>query len=1183
MRCSACGTENEPGRKFCGECGAKLLMACPSCGASNAPDMKFCGECGANLREPAATAPPAKTAQTIPATAERRLVSVLFADLVGFTTLSESRDPEDVRELLTSYFDTCRTLIDRYGGTVEKFIGDAVMAVWGTPVATEHDAERAVRAALELTAAVQALGENENVPTLRARAGVLTGEAAVTLNAEGQGMVAGDLVNTASRIQSAAEPGDVLVGDSTKRATERAIVYEDSGSHELKGKAEPVSLWRAVRVISGALGAMKSEKLESPFVGRERELRLVKDLFHGSAEEGGAHLVSVVGVAGTGKSRLSWELFKYIDGVAFDVRWHRGRCLPYGEGVAFWALAEMVRTRFGILEGEDASSARAKLAQHVVTNVPDPDERRWVEPRLAVLLGLEEPGGRDLEGLFAAWRLFYERLAEEMPTVMVFEDLQWADAALLDFIEYLLEWSRGSRLFVITLARPELAERRPNWGAGGRNFTSIYLEPLAPEAMQALLTGLVPGLAEDLRERFLDRAEGVPLYLVETVRMLLDRGLLVQEGSSYAPTGPIETLDVPEGLQALIAARLDGLAPEERRLIQDASVLGKVFRRGGIAALSGAEGSGLDALLSSLVRKEVLGLQADALSPERGQYAFLQELVRKVAYETLSKKERKQKHLAAASYIESTWGPGEEEFVEVVANHYLEAYQLVPDAEDADDIRAHALGMLIRAGERAASVAAPGEAERYFERAAELAEDKAERAGLMERAAIMAAQSGRTPRAIEWFQESIEIFESVAMTHPAARVSARLASFMWASGRSGDAAESMERSFQVLSRETPDADSAVLAAELGRALFFAGRPDDAYDRIEWALDVAEALDLPEVLSQALNTKAVILYSARGRRREAYALLRDALEIALEADAPAATLRAYFNLADFVAGIDRYGEAADLVRKGLAYARRVGDRFWEWQLLSQAYGFLVLGEWDEVLDMAAALPPEAPRDSRVGANTFLLLTPLILLARGEPALAREDRNRFPPIDDASGDVQERADFAAGKATLLSSDGRHKEAITAAWEAIELRGDVGLQNECVKEAIIVAAEEALAIGDTAEAERILSVVEEAPPGRRPVSLQAHAMRFRARMAAASGDLGASETGLRGAIGLFREMSAPFWIALAELDLAELLTNWGREQEARELLEEARNIFARLKAKPWLDRLDRVGAGVRVEASD
>ncbi len=303
--CAICGQANDDVRKFCGECGAPLQRSCSSCGAANPPNVKFCGECGTSLVAQAAPPPVSVATQ-----AERRLVSILFADLVGFTAASEGRDAEDTRELLTRYFDTARQIVERYGGVVEKFIGDAVMAVWGAPVANEDDAERAVRAALELVAAIPALDA-----ALQARAGVLTGAAAVTRDAEGQGMVAGDLVNTASRIQSAAEPGWVLVGEATRRAAEAAIAFEEAGAHELKGKAEPVPLWRALRVVAARGGEGRSTGLEAPFVGRDRELRLAKDVFHATAEEGHSHLLSVVGVAGIGKSRLAWEFEKYVDGL----------------------------------------------------------------------------------------------------------------------------------------------------------------------------------------------------------------------------------------------------------------------------------------------------------------------------------------------------------------------------------------------------------------------------------------------------------------------------------------------------------------------------------------------------------------------------------------------------------------------------------------------------------------------------------------------------------------------------------------------------------------------------------------------------------------------------------------------------------------------------------------------------
>ena len=845
MICSNCGSENSPGRRFCGECGQPLALTCPVCGSPNEP-VKFCGQCGAALSAaptsaqqvsgaPVPLGVPRSPALPEGSTSERRLVSVLFADLVGFTPQSEQRDSDEVRELLSRYFDSCRTLIGRYGGTVEKFIGDAVMAVWGTPVAQEDDAERAVRAALDLTQVVAALGLEVGWPDLRVRAGVLTGEASVTLGVSSEGMVAGDLVNTASRIQAAAPPGTVYVGEATRRATEAAVAYEDAGLHELKGKAERVALWRALRVVAMRGGALRSQGLEAPFVGRDQELRAVKELFHAAAEQRKAHMVSVVGIAGIGKSRLSWEFYKYIDGLSDLVRWHRGRCLAYGEGVTYWALAEMVRGRAEILEGEDASSARTKLRQAVESFVPDPEERPWVEARLAHLLALEERTAREPEDLFSAWRLFFERMAEKEPVILVFEDLQWADPSLLDFIDYLLNWSRNFPVFVMALARPEVADRFPGWAAGRRGVTTQYLEPLRREDMEELLAGLVPGLPDAVVRKVLDRAEGIPLYAVETVRMLLDRGALVQEGAVYRPAGPIEDLEVPETLHALIAARLDGLPAEERAVLQDAAVLGKTFGASTLAAIGGRDEAALESILRSLVRKEVLSVQADPRSPERGQYVFLQDLVRRVAYETLSRRDRKARHLAAAEHLEAS-RPGEEnELAEVLASHYLEAHRAVPDAPDAVEIKARARDALVRAGTRSESLAARREALRYFEQAADLTDEPGARSDLLARAGNMASDAGLLDRARDLFDRAIAIAQELGDDMARARAEIGRAWMSTADGRLEESLERLRWARAVLEDREPGPELAMVVAEIARLSYFLGRTEEALQTIERSL------------------------------------------------------------------------------------------------------------------------------------------------------------------------------------------------------------------------------------------------------------------------------------------------------------------------------------------------------------
>ncbi len=1100
---------------------------------------------------------------------------MLFADLVGFTTLSESRDAEEVRELLTRYFETCRRLIELYGGVVEKFIGDAVMAVWGTPIATEDDAERAVRAALDLTAAVSDLGEEVGAPRLQARAGVLTGEAAVNLGSTAEGMVAGDMVNTASRIQSAARPGTVLVGGSTKRATEATIAYQDAGAFELKGKAEPVQLFRALRVVAGARGRLRSTGLEAPFVGRARELRMAKELFHVCAEEKKAHLVSVMGIAGIGKSRLSWEFYKYFDGLRTEVFHHRGRCLAYGEGVAYWALAEMVRMRARIAEDDDAATALEKLRTMVPTIVPDAEECKWVEPRLAHLLGLGDRSSADKEDLFAAWRLFFERMAEQDPVILVFEDLQWADSSLLDFIEYLLEWSRNHPLYVLTLARPELTERRPDWGAGKRNYTSLYLEPLSPEAMHELISGLVPGLPDEIEAKILERAQGVPLYAVETVRMLLDRGLLVQEDAVYRPTGPIVALDVPETLHALVAARLDGLSPEERLVVQDASVLGKSFLAQAVASLAGLDDAEVERILTSLVHKEVLALQADPRSPERGQYSFLQDLLRTVAYETLAKKDRKAKHLAAAAYFRDGWTSDEQEFVEIVAAHFLRAYEAVPEADDAAAIRSEARGLLAKAGDHAASLAAAEEASRYFEQAIDLSEEPLELAELHERAGQMAWRSGNAELAIRHFEESNAIFSSIGLTHPAARVSAALGEVVWQEGRIGDAVERMEQAFDAFAGEEADEDLATLAAGLGRLYFFQGRMDEAHERLELALEIAEALRLHEVFSQALNTKALLLM-ARGRTEEAMALMERAVQVALNNELWNAALRGYNNLDVMVTDQDRHQEVlATIAPAAIGLARKFGSRLWEDRLLAtEVYELMYVGRWDDAVVRGEDLLSSV--GGSVARGTIIELFPLAMIyaQRGLLDDARRILRAMPDAE-TSGDIQERTTYLSFLAPVLRAEAHLPEALKAAEGAFAAGPELGMRSGVTKDGAVEVLEAAFALGDLARVEEMLGTIAAIRPGESSPYLQAQGARFSAKLAAPTADPAGAEAGWTHAVEMFRELEMPFWIAVSVLEEGEWLVSLGRDGDAEPLFAEARGIFEQLKAMPWLERVEAVHA--------
>ncbi|HJT38459.1 MAG TPA: adenylate/guanylate cyclase domain-containing protein [Actinomycetota bacterium] len=1101
---------------------------------------------------------------------ERRLVSVLFADLVGFTTLSESRDVEEVRELLSRYFDTCRRLITRYGGTVEKFIGDAVMAVWGTPVAMEDDAERAVRAALELVDAVTALGAEVGAPDLRARAGVLTGEAAVMLGGDSEGMVAGDLVNTASRVQSAAQPGTVFVGDSTRRSTEAAIVYEPAGTHTLKGKAEPMELWRAVRVIAGIGGNYKPSGLEPPFVGRDRELRQVKDLFHASVEGRKAHLVSVIGIAGIGKSRLAWEFFKYVEGLADLIRWHRGRCLSYGEGVSYWALAEMVRMRAQIVEGEEQTSAAQKLHATVEQYVPDADERKWIEPRLAHLLGLEDRAARDSEDLFAAWRVFFERLAEEKPVVMVFEDMQWADAGLIDFIEYLTSWSRNYPIFVMTSGRPEFLERHPDWGAGKRAFTSLYLEPLSRDVMQEMLDGLVPGLGDEVRSKILERAEGVPLYAVETVRMLLDKGLLEAQENAYRVTGPIETLEVPETLHALIAARLDGLNEQERRAIQDASVLGKTFTAESVAALAGLSQAETDEILGALVRKEVLALQTDFRSPERGQYGFLQDLVRRVAYETMSKKERKARHLAAAHLLEESCTGDEDENVEVLASHYLEAYRAAPEASDAVNIKALARAALVGAAKRAGSLAASQDARRYYEQALELSDEDAESARLHEGAGQMSWLSADLAGAKEHAEAARDMYERLHDDRGVARASVINADVLRYQGRLEDAISILKAALGVL-EDDPDESTAMLAERIGRALLFTGHLSEALEMVERALTMGEKMDFPSVMSQALNTKSLVL-TALTRPQEGILLLRHSLQIALENDLGEAALRAYNNIGAIMNERDQHQLEYESSSDGLELARKLGNRPWEEGMtIGKMTPCLYLGRWDECLTVRdEAVQLGIDFSGSAFSAEWLMIVP-VHVWRGELDEARHLLTRSSLAE--AEDLQVRQTWHAMNSLVSRVEGKRADAISSGDIAFSLRTEMGIRAPGTKEAFVQLMEASLDADDLAKADEVMGVVRGFGPGQVTPYQRAQYRRFDALIDATRG--GDPSAGLREAIRDLAELRMPFWEAVVSTELAEWLLGQGRDAEAAPFVAQARATFEQLRATLWLERLDKSGA--------
>ncbi|HEX6663097.1 MAG TPA: AAA family ATPase [Gaiellaceae bacterium] len=1096
------------------------MLTCPSCGQDSPDGFRFCGACGAALVTDAATA-----------REERKVVTVLFCDLVGSTAQAERMDPEDVRELLSSYHEQVRRQLERFGGTVEKFIGDAVMALFGAPTAHEDDPERAVRAAL----AIRDWAGDE--AGLQIRIGITTGEALVALGAQvsaGEGMASGDVVNTAARLQSAAPVNGILVDETTRRATERLIEYGEQCEVAAKGKATAVP---ASEALQARARVQVDPAGSGPLVGREEDLDALVAALRRVRDTREPQLVTLVGVPGIGKSRLVYELFKAIENGGELTFWRQGRSLPYGEGVSFWALGEIVKAQAGVLDTDDEAVAATKLRNTVSALFSEDADVQWLERHLRPLVGVEgrdELGADRREEAFAAWRRFFEALAEQRPLVLVFEDLHFADDGLLDFVDHLADWASGVPILVVVTARPELLSRRPGWGGGKANTVTLSLTALSDDQtaqlMHLLLERPVP---PEVQEVLLARAGGNPLYAEEFVRML-------SEGR--------RPQDLPENVQGLIAARIDGLQPDEKALLQNAAVLGAVFWLEAAVALAGIDDAAGEQLLHALARKEFVRRERRSSVEGAAEYAFRHLLVRDVAYGEIPRGARAEKHRLAAKWLHALGRPADH--AELLAHHYLSALDLLRAAgRPTADLEEAAVVALRDAGDRAFALNAYTDAARYYGDALELSAEAA-RGPLLLRygRSLSLAGDGRFEAALV---DAAEALQRAGDHESAAEAHAVLTEALQQQGERDRAFEHIERAVDLVRDAPPSAAKVKVHAEWSRLLVLAGNYRYGMAIAQGAYEEAEALGLAELAARTLGNAAVAR-SRLGDHVDAIPELERSIELALSVGSPEAA-RGYHNLYVPLWWLGELDRAVAACEQAVLVSERLGAVL---QGRSSRANLSWLryhtGDWDEALAGANAVISE----SEGGAATYFeyqlrLLRARIALARGQSERdVLVDVYRATEVARAVKDPQAVLQALAHAAVVAVQLRRFDEAQATAEELVALltAGSHGSAVLGVLEVASVAETLGFAtiLREVLEAEQSLTDVWRLPftavldqDYARAAALFAELgyidegmMRLKAaEQALESGRAGEAEEQLQGALTFFRRLGATRYIREAE----------------------------------------------------
>lgn len=938
MSCNSCGKVINPGDRFCPSCGASQDVRCETCGMQLPTDASFCPSCGSPTQQQVAIETPGE---------ERKVVSVIFADLVGFTASSDGADPEDVRRRVQPFHTAMREVVEGFGGRIEKLMGDGVLAVFGAPIAHEDDAERAVRAALQIQERIEDMAGGSD---LRARAAVGTGEAMVLVEGtadDREGLV-GDVVNTASRLQGEAEPGSVLVDEATHRATRRAFHYEERPPVVVRGKSEPLQVWVPLEPIA-RLGA-DLEDAGATLVGRSTELSLLVDTFGRAVHDQRSQIITITGEPGVGKSRMVRELRRHISDLPDLIRWRQGRCLPYGEGITYWALGEVVKAEAGILETDTPATSLGKLTVSLEPLLPESDERGWINGRLAPLVGSDHEATSDNKERFAAWHRYLSSLAEQRPTVIVIEDLHWADAHLVEFLADVPEATRGTPLLLVCTARPDFFESHETWGSRQRDALTIRLEPLDEIATAQLLDELLAGegLDHETRQMVLDRSGGNPLWAQEFVRMLKDRTAT-------------SDLAIPDTVQAVVASRIDLLDAAAKSVIQAASTVGKSFWMGSVASLL-SDVSEIEESLRELSRRELIRRERNSTVAGEVEFAFTHSVVRDVAYRQTPRAVRADRHHQVARWIEAMAGDRVADRAEVIAHHDAEALRLASATEmqDVSHLVEHAIESHRRAALQAGRLDLTKKVS-HLEAALELSPTvDNRRAWILYDLADAYDGQGSIDIGTKTLLEAIDAFDSVGDHEGWGVAMSDLARYTWVGGESLEAEQYIAEGLARMEQRPPGpALAALYAQEAGRLWLLGNATSEALELVDRVGHIVEVHGDEQTRRRWLSAEGGVRFEIGDP--SAVRSFRQVLRMAVESDDSLGIGSAHLNLGEQLRTGWGLEEAMAVHQRGLDIAdqRKMGG-VGQFIRASLATDQLLSGHWaeaEEQLKIGMAMPDQ----------------------------------------------------------------------------------------------------------------------------------------------------------------------------------------------------------------------------------